>query len=470
MVCLKRIRVNGSLMEETIRMKERDKIPLLVIGGGASGMMAAIAASRKGMPVVLFEHEAELGKKILATGNGRCNFTNERMEAAFFRSGSMEFVEKVLGKYGKNELLMEFLQLGIPAFCRDGYYYPNSQQAVSVRDVLERELVRLGVRIFSKTHVTGISLLKDRGRQIFSVQTVHESYECDQLILAAGGCAQPKLGADGSGIRLAGQLGHTVVPVCPALTAVISDRKCFARLKGIRVRGRVSVWEKEQFLSSDEGEIQLADYGISGIPVFQVSRYIARACLLKRQKNLRVLLDFLPGMKEEELLTFLQCRQKRDAKAEVSVWLSGLLNDRLLNVLYEESAISIKEKAGGISKEKLCQLAENIKKFPVPVTDVQDFQKAQVTSGGVSLKEVNAQTMESKKIRRLYLTGELLDVDGICGGYNLQWAFSTGYLAGCAAAEKERGTYDSYHTDKNRTFKTGAGTKKNFGNKKNGRN
>ena len=417
-------------------MKEKERIPLLVIGGGASGMMAAAAASRKGMPVVLLEHEAELGKKLLATGNGRCNFTNERMEAGFFRSGSQEFVKKVLEKYGKDELLWEFEQLGVLAFCRDGYYYPNSQQAASVRDVLVRELLRLGVRIFTKTHVTGISLVEVLGRQVFSVQAVRESFTCDRLILAAGGSAQPKLGADGSGVRLARQLSHTIVPVCPALTAVISSRSCFPKLKGVRIRGRVSVWEKNQCLSEDEGEIQLAEYGISGIPVFQVSRYIARACLENRQKHLRVVLDFLPGMEKEDLLSFLLKRQKRDGKAKASIWLSGLLNDKLLFVLYEESGISPEEEAGKIPKQKLIRLAENMKEFQVPVSGVQDFLKAQVTSGGVSLKEVKAETMESKKVPHLYLTGELLDVDGICGGYNLQWAFSTGYLAGCAAAEK----------------------------------
>lgn len=417
-------------------MGEKKMVPLLIIGGGASGMMAAIAAARNGQPVVLLEHEAVLGKKLLATGNGRCNFTNERMEAGCFSSDSPEFIENVLGKYGKNELLEEFYQLGIPAFCRDGYYYPNSQQAVSVRDVLQRELIRLGVSICPKEHVTGVSEKKARGKSFFSVQTVHGSFLSERLILAAGGAAQPKLGADGSGFVLAGQLGHTIVPVCPALTAVISSRRCFSKLKGIRVRGCVLVREGEKCLARELGELQLTDYGISGIPVFQVSRYIARACLKKRQDKLKVVLDFLPDMAEDELVSFLQKRKKRDGAAEALVWLSGLLNDKLLLVLYEESGISIKEPAGQIPEKKIRQLARNIKEFQVPVSGVQDFSKAQVTAGGVSLKEVDAETMESKMVENLYLTGELLDVDGICGGYNLQWAFSTGYLAGCAAAKK----------------------------------
>lgn len=416
------------------KMKSENSV--VIIGGGASGMMAGISAARMGARVEILEHESVMGKKLLATGNGKCNFTNSKMELSCFRGGDLQVVEKVLQCYGHDWLVETMEEMGILPYQREGYFYPNSQQAASVRDVLVRELNRLGVLCHTKEHVTEVKYLKEQG---FRIKTVHGLYHAKKLILATGGACQPKLGSDGSGYEFAKQLGHHITGLGPALTGIIcrdeaGKKRLFPKLKGIRVKGRLSLYKGQELVASDEGELQLTDYGISGIPAFQLSRYVSLASEQERQK-MTLVMDVLPRLEMEELYIYLKKQQERNPDAKGITWLFGLVNDKLLTEWFPRSGIDLEGCARMVRDDLLRQLARELKGATFAVENTKDFSVAQVTAGGVRLSEVDEASMESRLCPGLYLTGELLDVDGICGGYNLQWAFSTGYLAGGKAGE-----------------------------------
>lgn len=400
-----------------------------VVGGGASGIVAAIMAARGGASVTVIEHKDRIGKKILSTGNGRCNYTNEYMEADCFRGEDTSIVSNVLKQFGTAETLRFFSELGIVAKSKmGGYYYPKSEQATAVVDVLSMELNCLGVNILCDTHVTEIKKKKD-----FVIKTNTKNLNADAVILATGGKASAVLGSDGSGYALAKAFGHTISPVVPALVQLHGKGTFFKQVSGVRVDAKVSLNVDGEIVASDIGELQLTNYGISGIPVFQISRFAALA--LYQNKTPIAVIDFVPDMSKEECFAFLVARKKQNLNKTAEDFLIGMFNKKLIGILLRAAGIRGNTAISEVTEEQLKKLADKCKEFEIEITDTNSFDQAQVCAGGVRTNEIDKSTMESSYIKDLYLTGELLDIDGICGGYNLQWAWATGYLAGVHAAK-----------------------------------
>lgn len=405
---------------------------IVVVGGGASGMMAAITAARGNKRVLILEHMEVLGKKILATGNGRCNFTNTIQGPDFYRSGSPAFVMPSLNVFSATDTISFFEELGVMVTDRAGYCYPRTMQASLIRNVLLAELDRLGVKILTQIGIRQIKKAVDA----FLIETKSGNYMAKRVILAAGGKADPKSGSDGSGYIYAKQLGHSLTETVPALVPLISNAGWLKEAKGVRQDARVTVYIQDEAIFSDQGEVQFTDYGISGIPVFQISRFAAKA--LFELKKVTVSIDFVPDLTREELTTWIEDRlshyQKLGSCFDI---LCGIMNQKLVSALKSKIAFlnsSLYELSEKQKKKMIDMAVSALKDTKIDITDTKPFMQAQVTAGGVDVASVEPATMESKLVKGLYFAGEILDVDGMCGGYNLQWAWTSGFIAGTHAA------------------------------------
>ena len=399
-----------------------------VIGGGASGMMAAVTAASGGAHVILLEHKDRIGKKILSTGNGRCNFTNTHQEPICYHSEDPLFPWEVVERFNAQAVISFFLQMGVYSKNRNGYIYPNSDQASAVLDAFRMELDRLKVEIR-----TGIECREIRpGKKGFTILTDQEPVRADRVILCAGSKAAPATGSDGSGYDLAKKLGHRILPVLPALTALKCEEKFFKSIAGVRANGSVSIWSDGECIAKDTGEIQLTDYGISGIPVFQVSRYASK--LLYEKKETDAVLDFMPDFTKAQTNAFLRARAETRPDKSAEMFLIGLFHKKLCDLWIRLSKISRQRKAGELTADEIACLTDLIKDFRVRIRETNSYDKAQVCCGGIDTREVDPGTLESVYVPGLYFAGEILDVDGMCGGYNLTFAWASGYVAGQAAS------------------------------------
>ncbi|HIQ98765.1 MAG TPA: NAD(P)/FAD-dependent oxidoreductase [Candidatus Scybalocola faecavium] len=421
---------------------------IIIIGGGASGLMAAIEAGKQFVaagtgaggrcPVLLLERMDRPGKKILATGNGRCNFSNTYMDEACFRSDTPELVKQVLNQFDQEQTTEFFKELGIMVKNRDGYLYPMSGQASSILDVLLTELERLPVKILTSSPAEKISRIRD-GYQVSIAGG--KTYTGKKVIMACGGCAYPKLGSDGSGFWLAKSLGHKIIPPVPALTSLYARQDFFKQISGVRADGRISLYiynpqepyslKSEKPAAWDRGELQLTDYGISGIPAFQVSRFASRA--LAQGKKVTAVVDFMPDMNDGEFFVYLWERASIKPHKTPEQFLTGIFNKKLCQLFIKMAKLSREPEVGNFSKKQIHSLVAVIKGLKIEITKTGDFDHAQVCAGGVGGRELDGH-LQSVLYPGLYFTGEIIDVDGICGGYNLQWAWSSGYVAGHHAA------------------------------------
>ena len=396
-----------------------EKKKVCIVGGGAAGMIAAIMAARNHAAVTILEHNEKIGKKLLATGNGRCNLTNEKQEKMCYHSEHPELLWDILQNFPFEQTLDFFEKIGIYPVSKNGYFYPSSMQASSVQEVLEMEARFLKVKIKCKEHVKEIKVSDTKENPRFSVVTETWQYPADAVILACGSQASEIDGADGSGYTLAKQLGLKVINPLPALVPLKGKGNYFSKWAGTRIYGKIQLQAEQKTLQTEEGELQLTDYGISGIPVFQLSGLAAK--LLQHQHSVTLMLDFLPDVTPKELEELLLKRKELCPYKTTKELCIGLFPKKLIEVLVDKNT-------------DLSTLAEKIKKFSMEIVGTKPFSNAQVCQGGVSLEEISPKTMECKKIPGLYLAGELLDADGICGGYNLQWAWSSGACAGKEAA------------------------------------
>lgn len=404
------------------------KQQVIIIGGGASGLAAGIQAARKGACVTILEHTARPGKKLLSTGNGKCNLTNLNLTLEGYRGGNPDFIQRVLKNVDVQKTMDFFYSLGLMLTDRNGYVYPASGQASSVLDGLRFESEHLGVKILCDCQVDAIG--KD-----LTLATSLGKKKGDAVILAAGSKAAPKTGSDGSGYPLAKALGHRIVTPLPALVQLKCKEKWHKEAAGVRAEALVTLWTGNQLLSEDRGEVQFTDYGLSGIPVFQVSRFAARA--LEQGSEVFAALDLMPDQSPQAVKNLLEQRAREFSYRPAVEYLNGVFNKKLGSVLLKEAGIG-KGTVGEIPPFSIKKLAAVIKGLKARVASVNSFDQAQVCSGGVDLSDINPDTMESRLVPGLYFAGEILDVDGICGGYNLQWAWSTGILAGsCAAKGKD---------------------------------
>lgn len=402
---------------------------IVVIGGGASGMMAAITAAREGAEVTILEHKDRIGKKILSTGNGRCNFTNLDQKPEYYRSDNPDFPWGIVNRFSVNEVIQFFRDLGIYAKSRDGYLYPFSDQASAVLDVLRMEIERLKIAVETSVNVQKVL----SGKKGFQILTDHGKYTADRLILAAGSKAAPVTGSDGSGYELAKHLGHHMVSVVPALVQLKCKENFYKSISGIRIHGKVSVYVDGVFKASDSGEIQMTNYGISGIPVFQVSRYAAKGVYYKQ--NVTAILDFMPDFTDEAFSAYLKERIRNHPERELEEFFTGLFNKKIALLFVKLAGMDLKREAGSLKEKDVLSFVQVIKAFKTKIIDTNGFENGQICAGGISTEEVDPFTLESRIVPGLYFAGELLDVDAICGGYNLQWAWSSGYAAGKEASK-----------------------------------
>lgn len=452
-------------------------VQVLVIGGGASGMAAAITAARYGASVLVLEKKNSLGKKLLATGNGKCNFTNRVQHAGCYHSMQKGYPWKVIRQFGWQESVSWFDGIGILAKDRDGYVYPASGQAASVLHALQREIRRLSVAVHTEEEVLSVSGNSKGG---FTVKTGSTEYQAEKVILSTGGMASPVHGSTGDGYGFAKSFGHHLVKPLPALASLVLQDSLCKLWGGVRVQGTVSLYNEEGcLLREDSGELQMASYGISGIPVFQLSRFAAEE--LEKGRRVTLCLNSMPDYSREWLEGEFLKRKRHDGKQSIRDLLEGMLPDKLAGVYVKKLKIADSASVREITKEQFSHLAALIHRMEFPVQAVSGFEKAQVTAGGICTGEVAPDTMESCLCKGLYLTGELLDVDGDCGGYNLQWAWATGFLAGRAAGMDRNGgrndTYQptqgtdgrNYQKGARRTCKVGKNRKRGTASGKNGR-
>lgn len=388
----------------------------IIIGGGASGLVAAITAARNGADVTILEKENKIGKKILVTGNGKCNITNTEMNTGKFY-GDSKFIQSVLDTFGYTETIKFFESCGVFTKNKNGYIYPASEQASTILNRLRDVAMNLGVKIKTNNPVKSIHIAESG----FDV-SIGIDLHCDKLIIATGGCAAPKTGSDGSGYDLARKTGHTIIEPMPALTGIICDNNPLNKASGVRIAARVSLEKENCVLGSDIGELQITEYGISGIPVFNISRLA--------EKGINIFIDFQPNgdlrVVKEKISTILN----KCSTMPVLTALNGLFNEKVVAAFLDICKIDKNKKSIDVTSSEIEKICDIIKRYPLTVKSTRGFEFAQVTKGGVTVNEIECRTMESKLVKNLYFAGEIIDVDGICGGYNLQFAWATGAIAG----------------------------------------
>ena len=407
-----------------------------VVGGGAAGMMAAVQAAYAGARVTVYERNDRVGKKILSTGNGKCNFSNEDMRAACYYGSGAGYVDGFYKRFGVAETKAFFRELGMRIKDRNGYLYPASEQAATVLDVLRYEMERLGIEICAGCRVTGIDGPGNPGcRLTLETETaVYKKRTYDAVILACGGRAAPKTGSDGTGLAMAKRLGHRIVPTVPALTALRCGETFWKQVAGVRCEARLMLYIDGNEVSSVQGELQLTDYGISGIPVFQFSRIAAYA--LQEGRTVTVKIDLMPdpGAADTQEAFWAQ-RWERQKRQSMEQFVTGTVNKKVGLLLLKLAGIRETETVCEIEGARRRKLEKLFHAFEVTVKGTNSFEQAQVCAGGVDFAEVTDR-LESVRRPGLFFAGEMLDIDGICGGYNLQWAWSSGAVAGRAAAGK----------------------------------
>ncbi len=430
------------------------KHSVIVVGAGASGMAAAVCLAEGGADVALLEANDIPGKKLLATGNGKCNFTNNFQSIECYRGEHPEAAIQLLARFDVPYILQFFEDLGIPAKQRDGYWYPNSEQSASVREAFVIRLQELHVPIYENTYVKAVSREKKGDAPAFFLTALRRDillpgkpkkdgkksgkpklsepyeiyFEAEFLVLATGGCAGNISGADGSGYALAEYFGHRIIPPVPALVQLHAKNSELSRLFGVRVQAKVTlqIADGEQKRKwSERGEILFTESGLSGIPTMQLSRFASRVLSEKEtHKKIEIFLDFFPEISENDLQQIILKYFAAFPQRTPSQALIGMLPAKLLAVLL--SAAGFREGFAPASR-----LAHTMKYFCLEICGTNEFASAQVTAGGVDLEEIKVAEMESKLTENLYIVGELADIDGTCGGYNLQWA----WMSGLAAAE-----------------------------------
>ncbi len=398
-----------------------------IIGGGASGMAAAITASAApGVQVHIFERQARVGRKLLATGNGRCNLTNLHADRGGYHGNDASFAKPALETVSPEATTQWFRALGLYTVAEDsGRVYPYSDQANSVVDVLRLALDKPNVSVH-----TGFEVQKlRRDGEGFLVESAEESVRCDKVIIACGGLAGTKLGGSMSGYKLLGKLGHKCTRLRPALVQLKCSWGGITALKGVRANCRVEICKDDTAFSQSTGELQFTDYGLSGPVIFEVSRDVCYG-----PGNWCAKLDLLPEHSEESVQEELLRRAQTRLPAEEL--LTGILHNRLGRVLTKAAGIRDKKYVSELTHEELSAVCKAIKRFEIKLDEPMGMDHAQVTAGGVITDEFDPATMESKLVPGLYACGEVLDIDGDCGGYNLQWAWSSGIVAGTHAAEE----------------------------------
>lgn len=400
---------------------------IVIIGGGISGFTAAINAKTNNNEVIILEGQDKPLKKLLITGNGKCNYFNEEFIFSKYHSFNEELLKNIISLENKNKILTFFKSIGIIPRIKENYYYPYSNQAISVKNSFLKEIENKNIKLKLNSYVKDIKKENDK----FLVYYNNNVLVCDELIISTGGKSYPKTGSDGSGYNLSKKLGHTINKTLPALVGLKCKEPFLKKLNGVRSNATVSLFVNDKLIKSEIGEVQFTNYGLSGICIFNLSSIASRS--ISENKKVKISINFLDKLKiknKKSFQEFILSSEYNFKKEKISYFLDNLLNYKLTNVILEKTKIERNKLVSILSDNEINMLFENLFSFTINIIDTNNFESAQITSGGVSLYEINPLTFESKIVSNLYLTGEVLDIDGDCGGYNISFAVLSGILAG----------------------------------------
>lgn len=402
---------------------------IIVIGGGASGLTAAIAAKDSGKDTAILEASDRIGKKILITGNGRCNITNKYLSLKNYHSNNHYFFKNILNKFNYNDTVNFFNSLGLPLITlEDGRTYPRSLQASSVLDIFRMAIKDRKIPIYLNTKVK--SAIKKGS--IFKITCNNKIFQCHKLILCTGGKSAPNTGSDGSGLFLAQKFNHSIIPPVPSLVQLKLKYNHLKALSGIKFNGSCELFINGKTSRKEFGEILFTDYGISGPPILQISGMASKALFYK--KNVSIKLDMLPDLSKKNLIEYLENHWGMLNYRSVYNSLVGVINKKMIPIILKEARLdNIHKPSLELNWKEKNRIYNLLKSWTFIVYDTTSFRNSQVTCGGVDTIQVDPSTLESNIVRGLYFAGEILDVDGDCGGFNLQWCWSSGIISGRSA-------------------------------------
>ena len=397
---------------------------MIIIGAGASGLIAAVTSARAGQRVLLLEQNSKIGKKILVSGNGQCNIDNRNISTNRFHSQNPDFIKAVFKDYGFDTVKKFFTSIGLELTeGKDGKMFPMSLQAGSVVELLEYEAKRVGVEIVCDCTVT--SIRKDA--DIFVLETSQGIKACRKLLLASGSAAAPQLGGSSSGYAFAARLGHTLIPHHPSLVQLCSEDTWVKACAGVKVAGLAQLYANGEYIIEKKGDLLFTNYGISGLAILDLSREASTR--LSHFDYCELSLDLIPNLSKEKLTSLLLGRIRKESEKPLALWLQGILNKKLVPVIIEQSKCRAKTEQE-LGRKDINKLVHSIKKLKLNISDTRGFRGAEVSTGGIDTSEVNPHTMESKLTSGLFFAGEILDVDGDRGGFNFHFAWVTGMRVG----------------------------------------
>jgi predicted Rossmann fold flavoprotein len=397
---------------------------MIIIGAGAAGLVAAISRARAGQRVLLLEQNNKIGKKILVSGNGKCNIDNKYINLNRFHSQNPNFIEEVLEGYDFSVVEKFFTSIGLALVeGKEGKMFPMSLQASSVVELLEYEANRVGVEIVCNCAVTGI----DKKGNTFTLETTQGTKTCEQLVLASGSPAAPQLGGSNSGYAFATKMGHSLVPRHPSLVQLCSEESWVKACAGVKVAGVAKLSANGQYITEKKGDLLFTNYGISGLAILDLSREVSTR--LANFDYCELSLDLMPELSKEKLTNLLQAGAVQESEKPIDLWLQGILNKKLIPIILEQSKSKVR-KEKELNRKEINKLVHSIKNLKLSINDTKGFKSAEVATGGIDTREVNPQTMESKLVDNLFFAGEILDVDGDRGGFNFHFAWVTGMKIG----------------------------------------
>jgi hypothetical protein len=406
----------------------------IIVGAGASGLITAVTAARRGKNILLIEKNENLGKKILYTGNGRCNLTNENVtedcrKPVHYHGQNPKFAMSPLNKFGLDDTLTFFNELGLEFIKEsDGRYFPSSDQAQSVVDVLKFEVENLPIAVIDSTRVTMIEI--NRNTKNFEIFTFRgKTYFAPKLVLATGGQSYPVFGSSGDGFEFAKSLGHKIVPTFPAYVPINVNSPICQKCQGTKVETRIKVFADGKLVAENTGVMLFTHFGLSAPAILELSREISyQISILHKKAELEI--NFLPNVKLNELDEYFINKWSKSPNKTVGFSFTGTLPRKLLPAILETEGIDASVKCREVSRAQRQEIIKLLTQYKFEVESTRGFEEAHFTAGGVDTKEIDPQTLESKLVPGLYFCGEIMDIDGDCGGYNLQWAWSTGAVVG----------------------------------------
>jgi len=393
---------------------------MIIIGAGAAGLVAAICSARVGKQVLLLEQNNKIGKKILVSGNGKCNIDNKYISPHRFHSQNPTFVEEVLKNYDFSVVEKFFTSIGLALIeGKEGKMFPMSLQASSVVELLEYEAKRVGVEIVCDCTVTGI----DKKEHGFTVETSQGRKTCEKLVITTGSPAAPQLGGSNAGYAFATKMGHSLIPRHPSLVQLCSEETWVKGCAGVKVAGLAKLYANGEYITEKKGDLLFTNYGISGLAILDLSREVSTR--LANFDYCELSLDLMPEFSKEKLTNLLLARMKKKSEKPLSLWLQGVLNKKLIPIILEQSKCKVRTE-DALNRKEINKLVHAVKNLKLSISDTKGFKGAEVATGGIDTTEVNAQTMESKLVPNLFFAGEILDVDGDRGGFNFHFAWVSG--------------------------------------------